>query len=82
MQFFDELHQYVYYNKTTVSIAIALFSRVRKFHFWKNGKDVRMYGYSAGVWGPENADQLIDGDFGFRNPGPNLADDPGFCVIC
>lgn len=25
-------------------------------NYWKNGKDVRMYGYSAGVWGPENAD--------------------------
>ena len=50
--------------------------------YWKNGKDVRMYGYAAGVWGPENADELIDGIGFWRNPGTNLTDDPGFCVIC
>ncbi|MEM7484849.1 MAG: glucose-6-phosphate dehydrogenase [Bacteroidota bacterium] len=51
-------------------------------NYWKTGDDVRMYGYAAGVWGPENADELID-DLGFwRNPGENLADDPGYCVIC
>jgi glucose-6-phosphate 1-dehydrogenase len=50
--------------------------------YWKNGKDVRMYGYAAGVWGPENADELIEGIGYWRNPGSNLADDPGYCVIC
>ncbi len=50
--------------------------------YWKTGKDVRMYGYAAGVWGPENADELIDGIGSWRNPGPNLTDDPGFCVLC
>jgi glucose-6-phosphate 1-dehydrogenase len=50
--------------------------------YWKNGKDVRTYGYSAGVWGPTNADELIDGVGMWRNPSENLADDPGFCVIC
>ncbi|MEM8506917.1 MAG: glucose-6-phosphate dehydrogenase [Bacteroidota bacterium] len=50
--------------------------------YWKNEKNVRMYGYAAGVWGPENADELIDGIGFWRNPGPNLTDDPGFCVIC
>jgi len=49
--------------------------------FWKKG-DAKVYGYSAGVWGPENADELIEGYGMWRNPGPNLADDPGFCVIC
>lgn len=51
-------------------------------NYWKNGKDVRMYGYAAGVWGPENADDLIDDLGAWRNPGENLADDPGYCVIC
>lgn len=51
-------------------------------NYWKEGKDVRMYGYSAGVWGPENADNLIEGVGFWRNPGDNLTDDPGFCVIC
>ena len=50
--------------------------------YWKNGKDVRMYGYAAGVWGPENADDLIEGTGFWRNPGKSLADDPGYCVIC
>ena len=50
--------------------------------YWEKGKDVRMYGYAAGVWGPENADELIEGIGYWRNPGSNLADDPGYCVIC
>ncbi len=50
--------------------------------YWKNGKDVRMYGYAAGVWGPENSNALIEGNYVWRNPGPNLADHPGYCVLC
>ncbi|MFS4492151.1 glucose-6-phosphate dehydrogenase [Maribacter sp. 2308TA10-17] len=49
--------------------------------YWKKS-DAKVYGYSAGVWGPENADELIEGFGMWRNPGQNLADDPGFCVIC
>lgn len=49
--------------------------------YWKTS-DAKVYGYSAGVWGPVNADELIEGYGMWRNPGPNLADDPGFCVIC
>ncbi len=51
-------------------------------NYWKNGEDVRMYGYAGGMWGPENADELIDGIGNWRNPGPNLSEDPGYCVIC
>ncbi len=50
--------------------------------FWLNVEDVRMYGYSAGVWGPQNADELIEGNYVWRNPGHLLTEDPGFCVIC
>lgn len=50
--------------------------------YWKHGDNVRMYGYASGVWGPENADDLIDGIGFWRNPGPNLTDDSGYCVIC
>ena len=50
--------------------------------YWKNGDDVRMYGYASGMWGPENADELIEGIGNWRNPGPNLSEDPGYCVIC
>ena len=51
-------------------------------NYWSSGKDVRMYGYAAGAWGPENADDLIEDDGYWRNPSENLADDPGYCVIC
>jgi len=50
--------------------------------YWETADDVRMYGYAAGVWGPENADELIEGIGYWRNPSSNLADDPGYCVIC
>ncbi|MGB5436973.1 MAG: glucose-6-phosphate dehydrogenase [Maribacter sp.] len=50
--------------------------------YWENGKDVKTYGYSAGVWGPKNTDELMEGTYMWRNPGENLADDPGFCMIC
>ena len=49
--------------------------------YWKNS-DAKVYGYSAGVWGPKNADELIDGIHMWRNPDEQLAEDPGFCVIC
>ena len=49
--------------------------------YWKNS-DEKVYGYSAGAWGPENADNLIEGVGMWRNPSEQLADDPGFCVIC
>ena len=49
--------------------------------YWETDKEAMIYGYSAGVWGPQNADDLLEGNNTWRNPGSNLADDPGFCVI-
>jgi len=49
-------------------------------NYWKNS-DAPVYGYAAGVWGPENADELIEGLSMWRNPCKNLSDDPGYCVI-
>ena len=49
--------------------------------YWKNS-DAKVYGYSAGAWGPKNADDLIEGVGMWRNPSEQLADDPGYCVIC
>lgn len=49
-------------------------------NYWKTS-DEKIYGYSAGVWGPENADDLIEGVGMWRNPSENLADDPGYCEI-
>lgn len=49
---------------------------------WENSAQVNTYGYSAGTWGPENSDELIEGSFGWRNPGDLLTDESGFCVLC
>ncbi|WP_340199367.1 glucose-6-phosphate dehydrogenase [Ascidiimonas sp. W6] len=51
-------------------------------NYWQQDEEAKLYGYSAGVWGPANADELIDGIGMWRNPSENLADDPGFCVLC
>lgn len=50
--------------------------------YWKSGIDVRMYGYPSGTWGPENSDDLIEGNGFWRNPGENLTDDENYCVLC
>lgn len=50
--------------------------------YWQKGKDVRMYGYPSGTWGPENSDDLIEGAGFWRNPGENLTDDESYCVLC
>lgn len=50
--------------------------------YWAQPGKAPMYGYNVGVWGPENADTLIDGLGYWRNPGPNLTDEPGYCIIC
>jgi len=49
---------------------------------WKNDPDQKIYGYPAGTWGPENADDLIkDGESGWRYPCKNLADDGNYCEL-
>jgi glucose-6-phosphate 1-dehydrogenase len=41
-----------------------------------------MYGYPAGTWGPENADDLIEEkDISWRYPCKNLADDGNYCEL-
>lgn len=49
-------------------------------NYWKDS-DQNVYGYSAGAWGPKNADELIEGHYTWRNPSEQLADDPGYCVL-
>ncbi|NVJ46024.1 MAG: glucose-6-phosphate dehydrogenase, partial [Cytophagia bacterium] len=48
---------------------------------WENN-DIPVYGYPAGTWGPENADNLIDGDqMTWRYPCSNLTDDGNYCEL-
>ena len=49
---------------------------------WKNDKNVKIYGYPAGTWGPEKADELIEREgVTWRYPCKNLADDGLYCEL-
>lgn len=48
---------------------------------WKEQPDFPLYGYPAGTWGPEIADQMIDDTQTWRYPCRNLADDGAYCEL-
>lgn len=49
---------------------------------WEKDKDLKIYGYPAGTWGPENADSLIEGDLlTWRYPCKNLVGDGIYCEL-
>ncbi len=49
---------------------------------WKNDKDIPLYGYPAGTWGPDKADDLIeDKELTWRYPCKNLSDDGIYCEL-
>ena len=49
---------------------------------WANNPEIKMYGYPAGTWGPENADEMFDEkDITWRYPCKNLADDGNYCEL-
>ena len=49
---------------------------------WESNKDIKLYGYPAGTWGPENADELIQGKEGhWRYPCKNLSNDGIYCEL-
>jgi glucose-6-phosphate 1-dehydrogenase len=49
---------------------------------WKNDEDVPLFGYPAGTWGPEHADDLIEEkEMRWRYPCKNLADDGVYCEL-
>jgi len=49
---------------------------------WKNDKNIPLYGYPAGTWGPKKADNLIDEkDETWRYPCKNLSKDDNFCEL-
>jgi len=47
---------------------------------WANNPDIKMYGYPAGTWGPEHADELVPDNMTWRYPCKNLTDETG-CVL-
>ncbi|HKK79631.1 MAG TPA: glucose-6-phosphate dehydrogenase [Phaeodactylibacter sp.] len=49
---------------------------------WKDNPDIKLYGYPAGTWGPDVADELIEGErVSWRNPCRNLTDSQNFCEL-
>lgn len=49
---------------------------------WKEHPELKLYGYPAGTWGPENADALIDSpERSWRYPCKNLTADTNFCEL-
>jgi glucose-6-phosphate 1-dehydrogenase len=49
---------------------------------WEANPEMKIYGYPSGTWGPENADDLIEGDnITWRYPCRNLTDDGIYCEL-
>ncbi|MFY0592074.1 glucose-6-phosphate dehydrogenase [Roseivirga sp.] len=49
---------------------------------WEKDDSIPVYGYPAGTWGPENADNLIEGEnMNWRYPCSNLTDDGNYCEL-
>lgn len=50
--------------------------------FWENNPNAPLYGYPCGSWGPEHADNLIEGEqLTWRYPCKNLSDDGIYCEL-
>ena len=50
--------------------------------FWEKNPDAPLHGYPAGSWGPDCADDLIEGDnLTWRYPCKNLSDDGIYCEL-
>lgn len=49
---------------------------------WEKHPEIKVYGYPAGTWGPDCADDLIAGkDFNWRYPCKNLSSDESYCEL-
>jgi glucose-6-phosphate 1-dehydrogenase len=49
---------------------------------WANNPSIKVFGYPAGTWGPEHANDLIDGEgLTWRYPCKNLADNELYCEL-
>ncbi|MFZ5941542.1 MAG: glucose-6-phosphate dehydrogenase [Bacteroidota bacterium] len=51
-------------------------------HRWNSDSELPLHGYPAGSWGPERADELIEGKgHTWRYPCKNLSDDGKYCEL-
>jgi glucose-6-phosphate 1-dehydrogenase len=50
--------------------------------YWESNKEAPLFGYPSGTWGPERADELIEGkSVTWRYPCRNLTDDGLYCEL-
>ncbi|MDD4920934.1 MAG: glucose-6-phosphate dehydrogenase [Bacteroidales bacterium] len=70
----------LYARADTVEAAWRFVAPIQKV--WASNQNLKVYGYPAGTWGPEHADDLIeDCRDGWRYPCKNLADDGMYCEL-
>jgi len=51
-------------------------------NYWQTNDDAPLYGYPSGSWGPEGADNMIEGEnMTWRYPCKNLSDDGIYCEL-
>jgi glucose-6-phosphate 1-dehydrogenase len=51
-------------------------------HYWESNPDIPLHGYPGGTWGPDIADELIEGkNLSWRYPCKNLTDDGNYCEL-
>jgi glucose-6-phosphate 1-dehydrogenase len=49
---------------------------------WKNDDSIPVFGYPAGTWGPDVADEMIEpAKLTWRNPCKKLTEDTGYCEL-
>ncbi|HEX2920934.1 MAG TPA: hypothetical protein VHO50_07210 [Bacteroidales bacterium] len=49
---------------------------------WANDPSIKVYGYPAGTWGPEHANDILEGTvYSWRVPCRNLTNDGSFCEL-
>jgi glucose-6-phosphate 1-dehydrogenase len=70
----------LYSRDDTVETAWRFLEPIQKS--WTNNPAIKIYGYPCGTWGPETANDLIEGrDMTWRYPCKNLADDGLYCEL-
>lgn len=70
----------LYHRGDAVEAAWAFVDPILKE--WKENPDVKVHGYPAGTWGPEQADDLFDTPgVTWRYPCKNLSDDGDYCEL-
>jgi glucose-6-phosphate 1-dehydrogenase len=70
----------LYSRDDTVETAWRFLEPIQKS--WANNPAIKIYGYPCGTWGPETANDLIEGkDLTWRYPCKNMADDGLYCEL-